>query len=193
MVEKKLTEDGFFWMRDNVLSPEFCQQLIEKFEASPRKVPGAMSQGVVPEIKRSTDLFLSGDEEFAEEDRSFYTILNMSIREYMGQCKYRPWKNSLRDTGYNMQRTNPGEYFHWHSDYESSLSKKYVRVLTYLWYLNDVYGGGQTEFSNGIIVEPRVGRMIIFPSDLSVYHRGVPPVSETKYVVTGWFNQPLDP
>ena len=192
-MDTRLTEDGFFWMRDSVLSTEFCQDLITKFEECPDKKPGVTLSGPRPNHKISTDLMLTGHPEFCEEDRAIYTTLTMNARDYAGQLKHNPWKGNPNDTGYNMQRTLPGEYFAWHSDFYASIEKNMVRTCTFIFYLNDITEGGQTEFSNGVSVVPQTGRMLMFPADFSVCHRGVSPEKETKYIVTGWFHQAIDP
>jgi hypothetical protein len=192
MADTQLTEDGFFWMRDGVLSPEFCEALIAKFEECPDKKPGHTLHGYDPSSKTTTDLMLSGRLDFQEEDRTLFLSLDMNIRDYFAQIKYRPWKGPFDDTGYNMQRTLPGEHFNWHTDFLADPVSNIVRVFTFLWYLNDVPGeGGYTEFCNGLRVEPKQGRMLCFPSDFANMHRGVSPVESTKYIVTGWIHQPL--
>lgn len=193
-MDTQLTPDGFFWMRDEVLSPEFCQELIEKFEDCPDKGPGQTLSGYNPNSKTTTDLMLSGHPNFTEEDRTLYLSLSLNLRDYMGQLKYRPWKGPFGDTGYNMQRTEPGQFFNWHTDFFADPWKNTVRVFTFIWYLNDINGpGGYTEFCNGLTVQPKTGRFLVFPSDFANMHRGVSPEKETKYIVTGWFHQPINP
>ena len=56
-------------------------------------------------------------------------------------------------------------------------------------YLNDVEEGGETEF----LYQPKrikaeKGKIVIFPADFMHTHRGNPPISNEKYVLTGWFN-----
>lgn len=194
MADTQLTDDGFFWMRDGVLSPEFCQELIAKFEACPDIGPGRTLSGYHSNTKFSTDLMLSGHPDFREEDQTLYLSLQLNSRDYLEQIKYRPWKGPYGDTGYNMQRTLPGEYFNWHTDFFADPWANIVRVYTFIWYLTDVTGeGGYTEFANGLRVQPKVGRMLFFPAEFSNMHRGVAPETDTKYIVTGWMHQPIHP
>ncbi len=193
-MDTQLTEDGFFWMRDGVLSPEFCQNLIAKFEACPDKRPGHTLRGYNPTLKKTVDLLLSGREEFKEEDNALFLSLNLNMRDYIGQIRHCPWKGPFDDTGYNMQRKLPGEYFNWHTDFHADPWENKLRVATFIWYLNDVPGpGGNTEFCNGVTVEPKQGRMVFFPADFANMHRGVASEDHTKYIVTGWIYQPIDP
>jgi hypothetical protein len=56
-------------------------------------------------------------------------------------------------------------------------------------YLNTVKDRGETEFYYQHHFESAVeGKLVIWPSDWTHLHRGVPSPTETKYVLTGWFN-----
>jgi hypothetical protein len=189
----KLTPDGFFWMRDGVLSPEFCQGLIAKFEECPDKEPGQTLRGYNSNLKISTDLMLSGHQSFTEEDHTLFLSLTLNMRDYLQQIKRLPWKGPFDDTGYNLQRTMPGEHFNWHTDFYADPWNNTLRVATFIWYLNDVpEPGGCTEFYNGLKVQPKQGRLLMFPADFSNMHRGVSP-EIPKYIVTGWISQPINP
>ena len=190
-MDTRLTPDGFFWIRDGVLSEEFCKGLIAKFEECPDKRPGKTLAGYEPERKASTDLFLTNHPSFTSEDRTFFECLSQNSQDYIQQLAHNPWKGNQEDTGYNMQRTEPGQQFVWHTDFSAECDRNRIRTATFIWYLNDIEEGGQTEFTNGISVQPKTGRLLMFPADFSVIHRGVSPVSQTKYIVTGWFWQAI--
>ena len=56
-------------------------------------------------------------------------------------------------------------------------------------YLNDVTDAGGTEFFHqDTTVTPRKGLTLIWPSDWTFTHRGVPSPTQEKIVTTGWFN-----
>jgi hypothetical protein len=192
-MDTKLTENGFFWMRDGVLSPEFCNDIIAKFESCPDKKSGVTVQGYRPDSKISTDLFLSGHPNFVKEDKVLCDSVSANVSDYLAQIDRHPWSPPFTDTGYNMQRTLPGEHFDWHSDFHVNALNQTVRAFTFIWYLNDVPGsGGHTEFGNGVKVTPKQGRILFFPADFANMHRGVSP-SSPKYIITGWIYQRLDP
>lgn len=193
-MDTRLSDDGFYWVRDGVLSQEFCQGLIEKFEACPDKGPGRTLSEYHSNTKFSTDLMLTGHSDFKTEDQTLCLSLQMNGRDYLEQITRHPWKGPFHDTGYNMQRTLPGEYFNWHTDFFADPWANILRVYTFIWYLTDVVGeGGYTEFGNGLRVQPKAGRMLFFPSEFSNMHRGVAPETDTKYIVTGWMHQPIHP
>jgi prolyl 4-hydroxylase len=70
-----------------------------------------------------------------------------------------------------------------------------VRQLGFLWYLNDVADGGETDFPVlGKRIEPRTGRLVLLPPAWMFVHAGRPPVSEPKYIATSYlsFRDPED-
>jgi len=84
------------------------------------------------------------------------------------------------------QKSLIGQGFHiWHC--EDSSRNWSGRVLTFILYLNDVDEGGETEF---LYIPKRVkaktGKLILFPGGFTHTHRGNPPISNEKYILTGW-------
>ena len=73
----------------------------------------------------------------------------------------------------------------WHS--ESSARGVCNRILAWTLYLNDVEEGGETEFIyQHLRIKPKVGTVIIWPAGFTHTHRGNPPISGDKYIITGW-------
>lgn len=86
-----------------------------------------------------------------------------------------------------MQKTRPTEGYHsWHCEYTSQIEN--IRTaLAFMVYLNDVDEGGETEFLyQSKRVAPRFNRFVCWPAGWTHIHRGNPPLSNEKYVVTGW-------
>jgi len=85
-----------------------------------------------------------------------------------------------------IQKTEPGEGYHvWH--FENAEIAYLRRVLVYMVYLNDVDEGGETEFLyQGKRIKPKQGRLVLWPAGFTHLHRGNPPISNTKYIITGW-------
>jgi hypothetical protein len=82
-----------------------------------------------------------------------------------------------------------GGYHYWHSEIYPQLphNKPLHRVLAFLYYLNDVEEGGETEFHyQGIKVKPKQGSLIIFPAGFTHSHKGHIPISHEKYVISSW-------
>jgi hypothetical protein len=59
--------------------------------------------------------------------------------------------------------------------------------MAFTYYLNNVNDGGETEFLYlKKRVKPIEGRLLIWPASYTHTHRGNPPLSHSKYIVTGW-------
>ena len=59
-------------------------------------------------------------------------------------------------------------------------------LITYLFYLNTIEEGGETEFIDGTKIKPETGKLLIFPATWTYEHRGNVPISSNKYICTGW-------
>lgn len=87
---------------------------------------------------------------------------------------------------YDVADTDGAHHFHSHADCWSMETAS--RQLSVIVYLNDVAEGGETVFNVGKAVEPRAGRVLVFPSSFCFQHRGNPPVSNSKYVLVAWLH-----
>jgi hypothetical protein len=190
--------DPLIWVKNNTLSPNFCHHVISKFENDERKHQGLVGfERRTSPIKKSVDLNISYFNEWKKEDAVFFDSLGENFKEYREHCNqhnsYFPYafvggemKENIKDSGYQIQRTKPGEYYKWHHD--GWIENNFLRLVTYIWYLNDVNYDGYTEFSNGIKIQPEQGKILIFPATWTYIHQGFPPKSETKYICTGWIS-----
>lgn len=82
-----------------------------------------------------------------------------------------------------------GGYPYWHSEnYPQKGSVDALhRNLLFMFYLNDVETGGETEFYyQNEVIQPKAGRMVIAPSGFTHTHRGNVPKSNDKYILTSW-------
>ena len=70
----------------DALSPEECEALIARFESSSQAAPGTVGDRVVPEIKRSRDITVTGRADWAavEEqlNRAMFSGLLLYLRKY---------------------------------------------------------------------------------------------------------------
>lgn len=88
-----------------------------------------------------------------------------------------------------MQRTPPGGGYHvWHDERcEWGVDH---RQVVWMIYLNDMpEGEAETEFYyQKLRVNPKAGRLVIWPAAYTHVHRGNIVFSQNKYVLTGWFS-----
>lgn len=172
---------------DDVLPGKLARALIEAFESDPRKSEGMTDRGVHP-IKRSVDLVLEGEPQWDALTRDTERVLEAAYEEALNSEKHvlRSFHEEfdMARTAFMIQRyrADRDDGYGWHID--STPPDK--RQLSCLCYLNTVDEGGETEFKSGLKVKPVEGRVLLFPPFWTHVHRGLRPISQTKYIMT-WF------
>jgi prolyl 4-hydroxylase len=79
-------------------------------------------------------------------------------------------------------RPDAGESFQPHFDSVHDVSNRY---LVFLWYLNDVETGGETDFPQlGLRFSARTGRLLMFPPYWMYQLAGLAPESSDKYILS---------
>jgi hypothetical protein len=89
---------------------------------------------------------------------------------------------------WKIQYTKKSQGYHvWHCENYFRCNKTKNRLMTYALFLNDVNFGGELEFLNQALrINPKKGSLIIFPAFFTHIHRGNPPISNHKMIMTGW-------
>ncbi len=104
---------------------------------------------------------------------------------YERDCGIRPALPAARELApLIVKRYEPGggDRFQPHFDSIGDVADRY---MVFLWYLNDVAEGGDTDFSDlNIRCQPRTGRLLVFPPYWMYRHAGCPPVSGRKYILS---------
>jgi hypothetical protein len=81
-----MAERDFIEVYDNALPRETCAQLVAAFEASGAAVPGRVGGGVLPELKDSRDIQITGNPDWREAEnalnRAVFTGLLSYLRTY---------------------------------------------------------------------------------------------------------------
>ncbi len=208
MIDTTRISDPYIYVWDKELPKEICKNIIAKFEDN---IEGS-HQGVIAEgtnllIKNSKDINVSDREKWGntweEEDKLFQNTISAAMQDYYAHLNavsdfhyyttnekftYSAVSEELFDTGYQIQKTEPGKGYVWHHDFvfTQKEQKHLCRTHTFILYLNDVEEGW-TQFYNGDQISPRTGRVIIFPATWTYVHQGYPP-KQTKYLMTGWLH-----
>ena len=178
---------SFIFEQKNALPDFLCENMIERFEAAKEdQYPGRIGQQFDEDlsIKKSTDLVVSNKPHWKDVDNNLFRSLGLALKEFREAYPF--FKGPFKDNGYALQRTQPGEHYHWHIDGGSHDFSQ--RQLVALWYLNDVPGpGGETEFLfQDVKVKPEQGKLILFPPFWTHEHRGVTLEKGVKYIATTW-------
>jgi hypothetical protein len=186
------TLGNFVGIFKNAFTKEFCEQVIKQYEDMAESGHGQtrfFSENASRTLKDDTQVFA---------DYIDYIPLRSVTKEFnelfwgkyfpIYEQEYSVLKDSGRHTNYSfkIQKTKVGGGYHvWH--YESAIREYSNRLLTWILYLNDVHEGGETEFLyQHMRVKPEQGTLVIWPAAFTHTHRGNPPLSNEKYIVTGW-------
>lgn len=203
----KLTKlEEYFYINKNSLSVELCREMINLFETEQfNKYEGITAGGLNKDIKDTIDFQIPTknannkpqwtkirtllDKELTNNVKKYVKYINefITIEEQNSSQKYRLFDDSITFEVMQMQRytKNKGRYIY-HQDFSCDWVAKKYRVLTFLWYINDVEEGGETEFWASHRIKPEAGKLLLFPSTWTYPHRGMMPISNDKYIVTGW-------
>jgi len=187
--------DNFIGIYDGVFSDKFCDDLVAHYEwcKANNKTYG---RDCVESLKKDDALNINptnfNEIAFTQENAGGYLsefndkFWNVCYKEYLNQYSVLASYANHTIYTYKIQRTDPaGGYHIWHcEDMTTAFSR---RIGVYILYLNDVEEGGETEFLYlSKRVRPKKGRLVIFPPNYPWAHRGNPPLSGVKYIMTGW-------
>jgi hypothetical protein len=190
----KATTENFIGIYEDAFTKEYCDSVIEHFNNAEKAgftVNRQQQQRNVSKLNKD-DTQLYGHSEFSlagtlelitkfnvvfwEKVYPEYADTFAELKGYANHASY----------AYKIQKTEIGQGYHiWHS--ETTNRQLCNRILAWTLYLNDVEEGGETEFLYyPKRVKPKAGTFVLWPAGFTHTHRGNPPISNTKYIVTGW-------
>ena len=195
MKEKTVNIDNFIGVYDNYITEEECNKAIKLFEDQDnfnRTVNRIGGEKASILQKQDQQFFASPNNIDIWWSDLKPMMLNFDIA----------WKHYVKNTGADdaygvpfhftnlkIQKTLPTEGYHvWHIEPGQGYDNE-ARAFVFSIYLNDVEEGGETEFLHfSKRVKPKAGRIVIWPAAFPYLHRGNPPLSGEKYILTSWMN-----
>jgi hypothetical protein len=190
-----IKHDNFIGIYENAYSPEYCQSVVNYFEqmaAAGFAVDRHVDEKRLRVDKDDSMIFCQepsilplgvSSALFKEFNDVFW---NECYQDYAD--KFSILRNAESHNSYYMkiQKTQIGGGYHiWH--FESDDRKASNRILAWMLYLNDVEEGGETEFLYlHKRIKTKAGTLLLWPAGFTHTHRGNPPLSNSKYVITGW-------
>ena len=194
-----MTND-FIYHDKNKLSLEECKSLIDFYESNEKyHEDGTMGFGEVDHNKKKCEeMFINSSflyqhkEYFSSLDRSLINSIDEYKTKYPFLTKVSAWSI---DSNFKIKKYLPKEaYFITHCEndgYEDGTTER--RLIAWMFYLNDVTDGGETEFPTQCKkFAPRAGDVLIWPAYWTHPHHGLPSPSQIKYIVSGWFTYTND-
>ena len=189
-----MIENDFIGVYDQTLTKEECDEIMRYFDEM-KKLNlvfdrQSLKDGHAHEKQDETCFPMELDEFYVDKThpalKLFFDKFWPCYEEYVK--KYSVLATSVKhgSLGIRVQKTPIGGGYHsWHYENNGRLSSS--RVIAFMLYLNTVTIGGETEFLyQHKRVSPTQGRVVIWPAGFTHTHRGNPPLSGEKYIVTGW-------
>lgn len=115
-------------------------------------------------------------------------VLKKKFEEYV---KIIPYIHHLHliDEPWRIKKYNKNEgFFNWHIDNGSTHKS---RLISAIFYLNDVMEGGETIFKideKEIKITPKKGSLLLFPANFVYVHKGEIPITNDKYIISTFLN-----
>ena len=195
--------NDYLYINNISISKELCHDIISLFEKE-EKYKGITHGGLKLDIKETFDFIIPHTDKKWEKIYKFLqNEIKRNLQKYISNLN-----NNLDFTNINQNTTDIFKFFNntnfYHTTYQiqkyEANKGKYVyhddsqiikqinkyRIITFLWYLNDVDIGGETHFNGKIVIKPETGKLIFFPATWTYPHCGKMPISNDKYILTGW-------
>lgn len=183
MMETPILLNDLIEVFDDALEPHVCNNLIDLFESLPN------DQEVIDNDKKPSFTQLNLTQLMKESDMHHY-LINKTFK--YKKKYYEMMDDRVFPEGHNFEYFrikkyhNDGEdYFDTHVDVKDHESAR--RFLSFMFYLNTVDAGGETVFQ-GLTVQPKCGRLLVFPPLWMFPHKGCCPVSNDKYILTTYLH-----
>lgn len=192
--------DTLLYTKDEILLPSLCNEIIEHFNNidDDNKYDGVTSSGTNKNVKDTLDCaittFVDNDLYWKNTIETVKDMLLDNVKIYLKEMElkhpimnFEMFKGRLFfDTILFQRYTKNKGKFTYHQDGSCKYNENKTRVITFLFYLNDVDEGGETEVFGGIKIQPRTGKLLLFPANWCFPHCGLVPLSGNKYILTGW-------
>jgi hypothetical protein len=188
--EKNLVMDKLYDLikvYDDVLEPEICEKLIEKFEKLSDKHERIDNDRKPNFTQFNLTANIGGDEELDSLHKYLVKKTFAYKKEYYSFIDERcfPKEHAFEQFRLKKYENDGNDAFDCHVDVkEYSTARRY---LAFLWYLNDVEEGGETVFKE-LTIKPQVGKLLIFPPLWMYPHTGKPPISNKKYIMSTYLH-----
>lgn len=173
---------------DDVLPASLCDKYMDMLTTRP-DLMSENGKGVYGHLVNSSWTELNLNAALAPDElKSIVQILHKYKAIYEEECGITPslpMPDGLGPLTVKQYKANGEDCFEPHYD---SAGSKCSRYLVFLFYLNDVEEGGETEFVDlDCAVEARKGRLLIFPPFWMYRHSGNMPVSNDKVILSTYY------
>jgi hypothetical protein len=192
-MNKKVNINNFIGVYDNYITKEECDKAIKLYEDQNKfnNTVNRINAERSPILRKQDQQFFAGSHNIDlwwQELKSMILNFEISFKHYVENTGAQDaYGVPFHFTNLKIQKTLPTEGYHvWHIEHGEGYHNE-ARAFVFSIYLNDVEEGGETEFLNfSKRVKPKTGRIVIWPAGFPYVHRGNPPLSGEKYIITSW-------
>ena len=199
-------DDNFIRTAENILPNELVDSLLNLGDNKVNEMGSYPDPSKLPALPKLNNVFPDGEFWQPRNDNvvndshfvldPFWPIICQEINVQLYKKLVIPYvKNYPTLTQYTtqylngpilFQKTERGEGYHQFHAEQGEWSTRH-RMFAWSIYLNDVKDGGETEFLyQKTRFKPKRNVGLLWPGGFTHTHRGNPPLSETKYILTGW-------
>lgn len=172
----------------NIVPAELCDQILKEYGADSQWCEAAIGTGVVDKTKRNVDTIPVSQPAVILENPLTRKAIDNSLFDCVSQAKdayasFYPNCTVESDSGYDLLRYDEGMFYVEHVD----SFKAQPRAISCSLALNDDYEGGEFSFfGRKIVIRPKKGSALLFPSNFMYPHEIQPVTKGTRYSIITW-------
>jgi hypothetical protein len=198
--------DNYILEIPNFVSPELCNEIVQRFENDTRKkhqpalytvygkkyTPGKFSKEIVmAEHKEYKDIIQPICDVYFRVYDKYLKHLDINFN-YLNKDEYvHPYIREVRSNkeigirgGFVLHKIDKGELYSWHHDQNWRSNQNFIQIIIYLNTLEE-HEGGHTEFISGRKVRPEIGKVLVYPRSWIFLHKGNKIIGNNpKYICT---------
>lgn len=196
--------DPYIYINKHSLSPELCKDIIEIYEKTQNKHRASTLDGLNEDFLKAMQCYIDNitDPNWPKIHEFLQKELTQNVLKYMKTLDHQigdgnKYQHMNEDIIYNTLHINKYEYknegkYEYHIDRYLPPGMVHERHITFIWYLNDVAEGGETEMKGNLRIKPESGKLLLFPSTWTYPHCSRKTISNDKYVIVGWLMRKVE-
>ena len=173
---------------ETALPNDLCNELGQRFDAADdiKEELEPSADESKPPLRSYQEIVLTkGHQKFLDIQPVLMKITEMAALKYQSEIPTKTFPKDIGCETFRIQKFRAGtpDRFQYHVDVSNYASAR--RFLGMTWFLNDVEEGGVHHFPHpNVRIQPKKGRMIIYPATWLYPHVVDPCISEDSYIIT---------
>jgi Rps23 Pro-64 3,4-dihydroxylase Tpa1-like proline 4-hydroxylase len=181
--------EDFIKIYDDIISDDLCDKILNEYKNSDDWGLTLVGEGVVNNNIRNCSMIQLSNNDVINKKYEIRKFIDVELHQQLLKVveKYSqdfPNFAPSVDTGYDLLRYQTGEFYTQHTDSFVHQQRSVSCSLS----LNDDYTGGEFAFFNReIVIRPKIGSVIVFPSNFMYPHEIMPVIEGTRYSIITWY------